>query len=64
MTENKSSISQADSDEAIGEFWGSHDFTEFDDPERPDVEFEIHGTVRLEASLLISLEKQPHNRRK
>lgn len=57
MTENKSSISQADSYEAIGEFWDSHDFTEFDDPARPDVEFEIHDTVRIEAGLLITLEK-------
>ena len=30
MEENRSSnVSKADSDEKIGEFWDSHDFTEF-----------------------------------
>lgn len=57
MAENKSSISQADSDEAIGEFWDTHDFTDFDNLAHPDVEFEIHDTVRIEAGLLITLEK-------
>jgi hypothetical protein len=58
MAENKSSISQADSYEAIGEFWDTHDFTEFDDPERSDIVFEIHDTVRIEAGLLSTLEKE------
>jgi hypothetical protein len=57
MAENKSSISQANSYEAIGEFWDTHDFTDFDDPQRPDVQFEIHDTVRIEAGLLTTLEK-------
>ena len=31
MEENKlSSISKADSDEKIGDFWDTHDFTDFD----------------------------------
>ena len=38
MEENKlSSVSKADSDEQIGEFWDSHDFTEFDS-DAPDAE--------------------------
>jgi hypothetical protein len=41
MEENKlSSISRADSDEKIGEFWDSHDFTEFD-TDAADAEFEV-----------------------
>jgi hypothetical protein len=35
MEENRlSSISKADSDEKIGEFWDSHDFTDFDTDSR------------------------------
>lgn len=58
MAENKSALSQADSYEAIGEFWDTHDFTEFDDPQRPDVAFEIDDGVRIEAGLLSALEKE------
>jgi hypothetical protein len=36
-----SGISHADTYEAIGEFWDVHDFTDYDDPAAPDVEFEI-----------------------
>jgi len=36
-----SSISKAGSYEEMGEFWDTHDFTDFDDPNVPDVEFEI-----------------------
>jgi hypothetical protein len=57
MAENKSSISQADNYQAIGEFWDEHDFTEFDDPDRPDVQFDVQDTVRIEAGLLAALEK-------
>jgi len=31
-----SRISQADTLENMGEFWDSHDFTDFDYPETPD----------------------------
>jgi hypothetical protein len=42
MAENKlSSISKADTLEKMGEFWDTHDFTELDNPDIPDVEFEI-----------------------
>lgn len=40
-TRRVSSISHADTCEAIGEFWDAHDFTDYDDPAAPDVEFEI-----------------------
>jgi hypothetical protein len=41
MPENRlSSISKDDSDEKIGEFWDSHDFTEFD-TNAPDADFEV-----------------------
>lgn len=41
MEENRlSSISKADSDEKMGGFWDSHDFTEFD-PGASDTEFEM-----------------------
>jgi len=45
MEENTlSSISKTDTDEKIGEFWDSHDFTEFD-TDAPDAEFEVISTV-------------------
>ena len=45
MAENRtSSLSKADSDGKIGEFWDSHDFTDFD-TNAPDAEFEIISTV-------------------
>jgi len=43
-----SSISQADTDEKIGAFWDAHDFTDFDDPAAPDVEFGITCAVPIE----------------
>ncbi len=58
MAENQSSLSQADSYEAIGEFWDTRDFTDFDDLARPDVAFEIDDGVRIEAGLLSALEKE------
>ncbi|MEZ4646394.1 MAG: CopG family antitoxin [Chloroflexota bacterium] len=57
MNENNSSISQAANYEEMGEFWDTRDFTEFDDPKRPDVVFEIRDTVRIEAKLLAKIEK-------
>lgn len=62
MDENKlSSISKADADEKIGEFWNSHDFTDFD-TEVPDVKFEVTCTVPIEVELLNEIEKQAHKR--
>jgi len=57
-----SSLSQADTDEKIGQFWDAHDFTDFDDPAAPDVEFEIAFAVPIEAELFAALEKYAHQR--
>ena len=56
MVENKlSSISKADSEEKIGEFWDSHDLTQFD-TDAPDAEFEIISTVPVQLELLNEIE--------
>jgi len=57
-----SSISQADTDEGIGEFWDSHDFTEFDEPNLPDVKFAMTCAVPIEIELFTAIEKQAHQR--
>jgi hypothetical protein len=58
MAENKlSSISQADSLEKMGEFWDTHDFTQFD-TDAPDIEFTISTTVSIEPDLLAAVEQQ------
>ncbi|MBE7471046.1 MAG: hypothetical protein DPW09_05140 [Anaerolineae bacterium] len=63
MDANKlSSISQVDSDEKMGEFWDTHDFTDFDDPSAPDVNFEVSCAVPIEVELLAALERQAHKR--
>ncbi len=52
MAENKlSSVSKADTLEKMGEFWDTHDFTDFDDPNTPDVEFDISCAVPIEEEL-------------
>ena len=56
-----SGISRADSNEKVGEFWDSHDFTEFD-TEAPDVEFEVTCAVPIEIELFAAIEKQAHQR--
>jgi hypothetical protein len=63
MAVNKiSSISKANSLEKIGEFRGTHDFTEFDDPNTPDVDFTVTCAVPVELDLLSSVEKQARRR--
>lgn len=63
MEENKlSSVSKADSDEQMGEFWDSHDFTEFDDTDAADVKFEMTCTVPVSLELLSEIEKQASKR--
>lgn len=57
-----SSISKADSLEKMGEFWDTHDFTDFDDLNAPDVEFTITCAVPIESELLSSVEKQARRR--
>ena len=53
-----SSISQADTLEKMGEFWDGHDFTDFDNLETPDVEFQIACAVPIELELLSAVEQQ------
>lgn len=58
MDESKqSSISHAESLESVGEFWDTHDFTDYD-TEAPDVTFEIRSLIPIELDLLAALEKQ------
>lgn len=62
MLENKlSSISQADTLEKMGEFWDTHDFTQFD-TDAPDIEYTINCTVAIEPDLLAAVEKQAQKR--
>ncbi len=59
MEKNKqSTVSKADSIEKMGEFWDTHDFTDYDNPENPDVEFEIACRVPIEEELYSSVETQ------
>ena len=57
MPENKSSVSKAETPEAMGEFWDTHDFTDFD-TDAPDVAFTVSSAVALEPDLLTALERQ------
>jgi hypothetical protein len=57
MEENRlSSISKAEADEKIGEFWDTHDFTEFD-TDTPDAQFEVLSTVPVHLDLLNEIEE-------
>ena len=56
-----SSISKADSDEKIGEFWDTHDFTEFDISAR-DAKFEVISTIPVQLELLDEIEAQAAKR--
>ena len=58
---NLSSISQADTDEKIGAFWDTHDFTDFDTA-APGVALEIVCTVPIERELYAALEGQARQR--
>jgi len=63
MDENNfSSISKADTLEKMGEFWDTHDFTDFDNPDAPDIEFTVSCAVPVELELLSSVEKQARRR--
>jgi len=58
MDENKvSTISKAKSLEEMGEFWDTHDFTDYD-TDAPDVEFTVSCAVPIELDLLSSIEEQ------
>ena len=63
MDENRvSSISHAATDEQMGDFWDTHDFTDFDDTSRPDANFEITCSVPVELELYTAIEDQAHRR--
>lgn len=63
MDENKlSSISKTSSYAKIGEFWDTHEFTDFDDPELPDVEFTVTCSVPVDIELFSDLEQQARRR--
>ena len=57
-TNKTSSISKVNSYEEMGEFWDNHDLTDFDDPQNPDVEFNITCVVPIEQNLFSSIEKE------
>jgi hypothetical protein len=62
MRKNRTNrISKAESLEEMGEFWDTHDFTDFDS-DAPDAEFEITCAVPVEIDLLSSVEKQARQR--
>jgi hypothetical protein len=62
MDGNKvSSISKADTVEKIGEFWDTHDFTDFD-TDAPDVEVKVTCAVPIEVDLFSSVEEQARKR--
>ena len=52
-----SSISQADTLEKMGEFWDTHDFTDFDNLETPVVECQMACAIPIEVDLLSALEQ-------
>ena len=56
-----SSISKADTLEKMGEFWDTHDFTDFD-TDAPDVEFQITCAIPIEVSLFTQVEQQARRR--
>jgi hypothetical protein len=57
MPKSKSSISKAQSLEAVGDFWDNHDFTDFDD-DKADIEYELSSSLSIEPDLLSDLEQQ------
>lgn len=62
MAANKSSVSKSNSLEKMGEFWDKHEFTEFDDPNAPDVEFRTTVAIPVEPDLLSDIEELAHIR--
>lgn len=58
---DRSSISKADSEEKMGEFWDTHDFTDFD-TDATDVQFEVTCAVPIDVELFNALEHEAHKR--
>jgi hypothetical protein len=58
MDENKlSSVSQARTMEEIGDFWDTHDFTDYD-TEAPDVTVTFRRSIGVEIKLFEAIERQ------
>ncbi len=62
MPANKSSVSKTNSFKKMGEFWDKHDFTEFDDPNAPDIEVHVTVAIAVEPDLLSDIEELAHLR--
>ena len=55
---NLSNISHTDTLEKMGDFWDTHDFTDFDDPNAPDIKCDVSCAVPIDLELLFAVEKQ------
>lgn len=53
-----SNLSEAKAYQKLGEFWDAHAFTDFDNPNLSDVEFEIVCNVTVEARLFNQIAQQ------
>jgi len=62
MAVNKSSVSKTDDLAKMGEFWDKHDFTEFDDPNAPDIKFHVTVAIPVEPDLLSDIEELASHR--
>jgi len=56
-----SSVSKASTLEKMGEFWDTHDLTDFD-ADAPDIEFNILSPIAIEPDLLSAIEQQANRR--
>ncbi len=61
MRKHKTSVSEATSYKEIGEFWDTHDFTDFDS-DRPDVKFRVSSKIAIDTELLSSVEQVARRR--
>jgi hypothetical protein len=57
-----SSVSKANSVDKIGEFWDHHDFTDYDNPGAPDVDFTVTSSVPVDEELFAMLEQLARRR--
>ncbi len=61
-TVSTTSISKANTLEQVGEFWDTHDLTDYDNPRTSDIGFTVTPSVSVDEQLLDMLEKQAHRR--
>ena len=63
MDGNKqTSVSKVSTNKEVGEFWDTHDFADFDDPDAPDVAFEVSFAVPVEVELFSAIEREARKR--